>query len=563
MGNIIIVECMSTGVNFIQDIINNNHNPIVLETRVDEDEGTEFYNNLRLDFYDTITEDFELISEKNTYEDTFNMVKEYNPLAVIPGSERGVGLATKLGNDLNLKCNPIENIDAMTLKGEMQERLAEKGLRHIRGKVIRTIEEAIQYYDEEGLKEVVVKPTRSAGSVGVRICLNKQEMIDSLNGLFEETSIYGNKLSEFVIQERIKGEEYVVNTVSCNGTHRVTLVWKYYKTKTLEGGQIYDYMESINELGIGEGDLIDYAYDVADAIGIKYGPIHGEYMIDKNGPVLIEVNCRPCGFNLESKYLDMISGQHETDSILDSYLNPDKFDYEYKKGYKLFAHGALKFFIVPKDIIAKSSPMKYISKHLKSHYKTSSEILIDESQYFVKTQDLETTGGTVYLTHPDEEVIEKDIDFLRDIEKYAFHLVLSEDSNEKIITDNESYESVRLLLERITAYGSTLCVTDQIFNGLGVIQVSLDDLDDITGEFDCVVINLNKSLTNKKDEEATYALLKAINKVKKGGLIFIPESTYRHVPNGRISVEALIKVLNFKIELPMQDANKVVIGLKK
>ena len=76
------------------------------------------------------------------------MVKKYDPLLVIAGSEKGVILATKLANDLNLKCNPIENLEAMTLKDKMQERIAENGLRHIRGQVIYSIEEEIEYYDK-------------------------------------------------------------------------------------------------------------------------------------------------------------------------------------------------------------------------------------------------------------------------------------------------------------------------------------------------------------------------------------------------------------------------------
>ena len=64
-------------------------------------------------------ENFELIYEQDTYEDTLEMVKQYDPLLIIPGTEEGVILATKLSNDLNLLCNPIENLDAMTLKNEM------------------------------------------------------------------------------------------------------------------------------------------------------------------------------------------------------------------------------------------------------------------------------------------------------------------------------------------------------------------------------------------------------------------------------------------------------------
>lgn len=89
-----------------------------------------------------------------------------------------------MANDLNLLCNPIENIGAMTLKDEMHNRLAEHDLRHIRGQVVRSVDEAIEFYDSENLTEVVIKPLQGASSYSVRICLDKDEMISSLDELF-------------------------------------------------------------------------------------------------------------------------------------------------------------------------------------------------------------------------------------------------------------------------------------------------------------------------------------------------------------------------------------------
>lgn len=202
----------------------------------------------------------------------------------------------------------------MTLKNEMHNRLREKGLRYIRGKVVSSAEEAIEFYDLESLKEVVIKPIYSEGSAGVRICLNKEEMIKSIHEILGKENHYGAQIKEVIVQERINGTEYIVNTVSHKGVHRVTTIWKYTKIHTSDGTMICDTAETVNELGIGEAEMVEYAYAVADAIGIQYGPIHGEYMIDEKGPVLIEVNCRPSGPDLPAEYVDMISGQHETDS---------------------------------------------------------------------------------------------------------------------------------------------------------------------------------------------------------------------------------------------------------
>ena len=564
MRNIVVVECISTGTNYIQDIVARNYNPIVLEMAESGDnEEALLYKKIVHDSYERIKHDFDLIHEKDTYEETLAMVKELDPVLVVPGNEKGVILATKLANDLNLLCNPIENLDAFTLKNEMQNRLAENNLRSIRGRVVKSVEEAIDYYDSEGLKEVVIKPIYGAASVGVNICQNRQEMIDSISKVFNQKGYYGNESTELLIQERINGDEYVVNTVSCGGVHRVTLIWKYNKIKTSEGGHIYDSFESINELDLGEAKLVEYAYDVADALGIQYGPVHGEYMIDEKGPVLIEVNCRPCGANMDADFLDSFSGQHETDSSLDSYLNPKKFDYELKKGYKLFGHAALKLFIVPNDLIAESSPMNHISNKLKSHYKTALDP-INETQPFLKTQDLETSCGTVFLSHSDGYQVKKDLDFLRSIEKYAFQLVLSEGlDKETEIDEDETFKDIHYLLENAPVYGTTLFVTDSIFDDVDLLQVTPDKLDALNGEFDCVVVNLNKSILDKKDDYIASLFLKIFNKVRLSGLVFIPKSTYGLLPNGRVGAEALVRVMDLKIELPLHNLPRMIIASKR
>jgi hypothetical protein len=286
-------------------------------------------------------------------------------------------------------------------------------------------------------------------------------------------------------------------------------------------------------------------------------------MIDDKGPVLIEVNCRPAGSNMDAAYTDRISGQHETDSILDSYLNPDKFYYERNRGYRLYAHGCLKHFIVPRDIIAESYPMAHISSRLKSHYKTY-QGFIEDAQLFVKTQDLETTGGVVYLVHEDGYVLQRDLDFLRNVEKHAFELVLSDNSDKKDPIDiNLSLNEIRPLLERVKGYGSQLFVTDQKLDDADFLQVAPDEIDDVKGEFNCVVANLNKSIADLKDAEIAYIFLKIIDKVKVGGLIIIPESTYQYIPHGRAGAEALVRVLDLRIELPLHNLGKMVIASKR
>ena len=445
----------------------------------------------------------------------------------------------------------------------MHERLAEAGLRHIRGKVVTSIEEAIEFYDSQSLKEVVIKPIYSFCSVGVRICLNKQEMIDSLKEIFNKNNAYGDENTELLVQERINGEEYIVNTTSCEGIPRLISMWKYEKIKTSEGAIVYDTINSVNSLNLGEAEMVEYAYDVVRAIGIEYGPVHGEYMIDDKGPVLIEVNCRPAGLSMKSEYLDMIFGQHDTDSILDSYLNPERFNEQRKQIYRPPGNGTVKLFIAPEDILAKSVPMMNIAPKLKSYFDSTLH-KINETELFVKTEDLNTTCGIIFLANTNRNAVDEDVEFLRSVEKNAFQLILSEESDEdKKINKKEIISRLQNLIKSTEKYGHGLLITDQDIPDTNILQLKPENIRRLHGHFDYILINLNKSIMALNDEESIKLIFKICSYIKVGGLVFIPKNTYDYLPGGRKGVEAMVKNSNFNIEAPPFGIKNAVIASKR
>ena len=143
-------------------------------------------------------------------------------------------------------------------------------------------------------------------------------------------------------------------------------------------------------------------------------------------------------------------------------------------------------------------------------------------------------------------------------------MVFSEElHNDVEINDDEIFKEIEYLMNEIKAYGTSLLVTETHFDDLDIFQVSIDDLNEIKGTFDCVVINLNKSLRDMKDDEIAKLFLNIFDKVKFGGLIFIPKTTYAFMPNSRLGAEALLRILNFKIELPIHKLNRMVIASKR
>ena len=55
---------------------------------------------------------------------------------------------------------------------------------------------------------------------------------------------------------------------------------------------IYDYMEWVSAEEIDYENIVEYAKQALDAIGIKFGPSHLELMLTEDSPRLIEVGAR-------------------------------------------------------------------------------------------------------------------------------------------------------------------------------------------------------------------------------------------------------------------------------
>lgn len=284
-------------------------------------------------------------------------------------------------------------------------------------------------------------------------------------------------------------------------------------------------------------------------------------VIDEKGPVLIEVNCRPCGGSMPAEFLDRISGQHETDSILDSYLKPKCFFDELRKKYNLYAHGTLKFFITPKNMVVRSSPIVNIDKKLKAFHDSSLVNATYQDMFFQKTEDLTTAAGYVFLINEDKADVDHDLNFLRDVERNAFSLILSDDvTYPKLKEDDEYLNEIIPMIKNIERHGTGLFVTDQIAEDVDIYQIDYRKATEVNSNFDYVIVNLNKSLIDKNEADKVKIILNCLLKVKSGGYVFIPENTYQLMLSGRKGIEALVKVLNYRIELPPYFIQDVIIA---
>ena len=415
--NIIIVEALSAGVNYIHDIREIGHNPIVLEM-YQEDDKRDAARKMRDEMYSLNNEEAPqiLIADKD-YERTLDMVRELNPLAIIPGSDSGIIWATKLAYDLGLPGNDPKNLNKMIDKQYMQDALKEAGIRYIKSQFISSYEEAKEFISHLDKPQVVIKPSIGQGTIGVCICKNDDELKDAM-GFTENISfdIARDEDDKIVIQEFIEGKEYVINTVCCKGHNRPISAY-YYDKILIEGrGPIYNFEEAIDESDSHFKELVEYNEKVISALGIEYGSIHGEYMLDENGPVLIEMNCRVPGPFQKYTLIDSVWGEHSTTSSLESYVNPEKCIKKTNKPLKCLTHYIIKYIIIYDEIDVIKPTFEEAFNDIESIVYTTS--IFDKNHLYTKTIDLITSGGFVFLTNNNREKLFEDLNEIIRMEKY-------------------------------------------------------------------------------------------------------------------------------------------------
>ncbi|GGR85926.1 hypothetical protein GCM10010252_25720 [Streptomyces aureoverticillatus] len=245
--------------------------------------------------------------------DLKNLTRELSRLRVsrvLAGTESGVVLAETLASALSLPTNDPALVGARRDKSLMQQAVQAAGLATPHTTVARSARAAADWFAVWGLDEAVVKPLASGGTDGVTFCGSAEEVGQAATAVLGTTNIFGEPNDAVLVQERLHGTEYCVNTVSSRGEHHVAEVWRYTKRIGPSAAPIYDFQEPVAPAGTEGRVLIAYVREVLDALGIAETPAHTEVMLTPRGPVLIETGAR-------------LGGATGPD-VVDAYLGPSQ-----------------------------------------------------------------------------------------------------------------------------------------------------------------------------------------------------------------------------------------------
>jgi biotin carboxylase len=299
------------------------------------------------------------------------ILRKYDPLAIIPGTEEGVPLAEALATVLTpQRANDPKKSLSRLHKALMQKSLQEAGVPALKTLNTSSKIEVETWIETNNLTDspLIIKPPISAGSDKVFHIPAKGDWQQAFNRVLTEPSKITGKISEtVVVQEQAIGTEYAVGTVSANGKHYLAHLIKYNKTTYNNRKTVYDHVEFVPYSEKVYGELFDYTQKALDALGIRWGAAHNEIMLTKEGPRLIETGARMCGGPVVG-FAREATGSSQADKLVEIYANGDVLTKKYvfkKTVVPVFLKSPAKGKISNVEVLADISKLPtYFNEHI-------------------------------------------------------------------------------------------------------------------------------------------------------------------------------------------------------
>ncbi|KAL7537991.1 hypothetical protein ACHAWF_005961 [Thalassiosira exigua] len=248
-------------------------------------------------------------------------------VACVCGGEAGVNASDRLSERLMVRTNGTRGAFANRRDKKVQQELVgAAGMRAVRQAAGKTFSDVEAFLRSERYP-VVLKPTDSAGTDGVKLCHNFDEAREHFEFLFEVEAVNGGYNTEVLCQEFLRGKEYVVDSVSRDGEHKTMAIWVYDKRPANGAAFVYFGMIPVDTASLEAKLLLNYTNRVLDALGMKNGASHAEVILTPTGPCLVEMNCRAQGGDGNWRPLAqaLTGGYSQVEACVDAYLDKKAF----------------------------------------------------------------------------------------------------------------------------------------------------------------------------------------------------------------------------------------------
>ncbi|RLN89512.1 hypothetical protein BBJ28_00002022 [Nothophytophthora sp. Chile5] len=343
-------------------------------------------------------------------------------VGVVAGAETGVLLADQLSEHYGLTTNGMRGSAARRNKFLMGEKVRAAGIRAARQLLATKWSQAESFVRQElslsgaDALRVIVKPVESAGSDDVTLCRSMEDVRRAFGRIQGKINGLGLENQATLLQEYLDGTEYVVDTVSRAGVHKVVAVWEYDK-RAANGAPFVYYGVLLRAAPAGSllSAVADYVLRVLDALEIVHGPGHAEVKVVDGQPCLVEIGARCHGG--AGSYLPIVNrcvGYNHVDCALDAYFDGPAFDRLPERPTQLRAHGCEAMLVTYESGTLTGFPGREELEQLPSTISTM--FFIHENEPLVATVDMFSTPGSVIMVHEDEKQLQRDYERIRELE---------------------------------------------------------------------------------------------------------------------------------------------------
>jgi len=350
-------------------------------------------------------------------------IAQAEPLAVMCGGETGVKMADALSEHMGLRGNTTQRGMANRRdKQVQQDAVKAAGMRSVRSVCGKDWTEVKAFTETEAFP-IIVKPVESAGSDGVKLCHTPSEAKDHFHLLMNSQRKCGSQGAAVLLQEYLKGKEYIVDCVSRDGHHKTTLVWVYDRRPANGAGFVNFGQHCVPSDDPVAAQLIAYTVGCLDALRITNGATHTEVMMTETGPCLVEVNSRCHG--AAGAWMPLaraLTGYTQVDACVDAFLDGEAFDRLPDVPLEFLASGQVSSLISYHDGHVASTQFHkvrelpsvvFLEEHLHAGHRVE------------KTIDLFSLVGMCVMVHSDPGVLANDVQAIRQMENNGSLFVLS------------------------------------------------------------------------------------------------------------------------------------------
>jgi len=433
---------------------------------------------------------------------------EWEVISVLAGAETGVNLSDALSEKMQLRTNGTALTNARRNKYFMGETIRNAGVRAV--KQVRVtkwmdIENFLSTWQPDPF-QVILKPVNSAGSDDVFLCRSIEELKNAFGAVMGKVNGLGLVNEEVLVQEYLTGTEYVVDSVSRDGYHKIIALWEYDRRPTngaqfvLHGQRLMTSQEAASKL------LIPYIRSVLDALQIRNGPGHAEVKIHHGEAVLVEIGSR-ChgGEGLWCIVEDECYGYNQALVAVNSYLNEEAYYQIPDEPTELKSSGRIKYLISHVSGKLQRLNEEYLKEIESMESFRGKDIFVHPGQAITPTIDCFSWSGAIQLVNKTEEAMLRDYQRIEAMENDNLFILQAEEvprENCVCVVDPFSTGAIvaanvnKRNLKCVCIYSSYLDVFDGINNFIPHgVQVT----------FDHVIKSNLQSGTNRQENENKYA----------------------------------------------------------